>query len=69
MNSYWRRERLVLLYGDAQRPLTVSAYFGDPQPNPPLPNAEYKDLILSGARHWHLPDEYTHQLEQIEVSG
>jgi len=68
-NSYYRRECLVFLDGEDQRPLTVSAYFGDPQPNPPLPNAAYRDLILTGARHWHLPEEYIRELEQIEVSG
>ena len=68
-NSYYRRECLVFLDGEDQRPLMVSAYFGDPQPNPPLPNAAYRDLILAGARHWHLPEEYVRQLEQIEVSG
>jgi len=68
-NSYYRRESLVFFDGEDQRPLTVSAYFGDPQPNPPLPNHAYKNLILAGARHWHLPEEYIRELEQIEVSG
>ena len=68
-NSYYRRECLVFLDGEDQRPLTVSAYFGDPQPNPPLPNAAYKNLILAGARHWHLPEDYIGELEQIAVSG
>ena len=68
-NSYYRRESLVLLDGEDQRPLTVSAYFGDPQPNPPLPNDAYKNLIFEGARHWRLPEEYIRELEQIEVSG
>jgi gamma-glutamylcyclotransferase (GGCT)/AIG2-like uncharacterized protein YtfP len=66
-NSYYRRECLVLLDGDEKRPVTVSAYFADPQPNPPLPNAAYKILILTGARYWHLPEEYIRELEQIEV--
>jgi len=68
-NSYYRRECLVFLDGEDQRPLTVSAYFGDPQVNPPLPNAAYKNLILAGARHWHLPEDYIGELEQIAVSG
>jgi len=68
-NSYWRRECLVLLNGDEQRPSTVCSYFGDPQSNPPLPNSEYKRLIVSGARHWHLPEDYVRDLEAIEVSG
>jgi gamma-glutamylcyclotransferase len=68
-NSYFRSECNVLLNGDNRQPLTVFTYFGDPQPNPPLPNLDYKNLILSGARHWHLPVEYVRQLEeQIEVS-
>jgi gamma-glutamylcyclotransferase (GGCT)/AIG2-like uncharacterized protein YtfP len=68
-NSYYRRECLVFLDGEDQRPLTVFSYFGDPQPNPPLPNDAYKNLILAGARHRHLPEEYIRELEQIEVSG
>jgi gamma-glutamylcyclotransferase len=68
-NSYYRRECLVFLDGEDQRPLTVSAYFADRQPNPPLPNAAYKNLILAGARHWHLPAEYISELEEIEISG
>ena len=67
-NSYYRLECLVFLDGEDQRPLTVSAYFGDPQPNPPLPDAAYKNLILAGARHWHLPEEYFRELEQIKAS-
>lgn len=66
-NSYWRRECLVLLDGDEQHPLTVSVYFAEPQPEPPLPNHTYKDLILSGARYWHLPDDYIQELDRIEV--
>jgi len=67
-NSYWRRECMVFRDGDETLPLTVSTYFGDPQRNPPLPNQIYKDLILAGARHWHLPDDYVVELERIEVA-
>jgi gamma-glutamylcyclotransferase len=66
-NSYYRRECLLLLDGNGERPLTASTYFGDPQPNPPPPNAEYKNLLLSGARRWRLPKAYIRQLEAIEV--
>lgn len=68
-NSYYRRECVVFLDGDDHHPLTVSAYFGDQQSAPPPPNAAYKHLMLTGARHWHLPDEYIRGLEQIEVGG
>jgi hypothetical protein len=37
--------------------------------NPPVPNQAYKDLILFGARHWHLPDDYIGELERVEVAG
>ena len=68
-NAYCRRECLVFLEGDEERPLTVCTYFACRQPNPPLPNAEYKGLIVTGARYWHLPEEYIHELETIEVDG
>jgi gamma-glutamylcyclotransferase len=68
-NSYFRRESVVLHNGDDQQPLTVFIYFGDPMQNPPLPNIEYKDLILSGAQYWNLPEAYVRELEVIEVSG
>jgi hypothetical protein len=64
-NSYWRRECLVLLEGDEHRSQRAFTYFGDPQSTPPRPNAEYKELILSGARYWHLPDDYICELEAI----
>jgi hypothetical protein len=64
-NSYWRRECLVLLEGDEHRPQRVFTYFGDPQLKPPGPNAKYKELIVSGARYWHLPDDYIRGLEAI----
>lgn len=66
-NSYWRRECTLFLDGDEARPLAASTYFATRDPNPPLPSQDYKDLIVSGARHWGLPDEYVSQLEQIEV--
>jgi gamma-glutamylcyclotransferase (GGCT)/AIG2-like uncharacterized protein YtfP len=68
-NSYNRRECLVFLDGEDQRPVTASAYFGAPQSNPPLPNAAYKKLIVTGGRYWHLPEEYVRELEKIEVRG
>jgi gamma-glutamylcyclotransferase len=68
-NSYWRHECMVYLDGDEAKPITASAYFAEPEPNTPLPNQAYKDLILSGARNWHLPEDYIRELEKIEVQG
>jgi gamma-glutamylcyclotransferase len=67
-NSYFRRECVVLLDGNVQQPLTIFTYFADPMSNPPLPNIDYKNLILSGARRWQLPEAYVRELEAIDVS-
>ena len=67
-NSYNRRTQTVCQDGDETKPLSVEIYFAMPQDNPPLPNQEYKGLILSSARHWHLPTDYIAELERIEVA-
>jgi hypothetical protein len=51
-----------------KKPLIVYAYFAEREPNPALPNSEYKGLIVSGAKYWHLPDDYISQLEAIKGS-
>ena len=66
-NSYVREERHVYADGDETKPIAAWVYFPVAQPNPPLPNAAYKRLILDGAKFWHLPERYVEQLEQIEV--
>jgi len=68
-NSYCRRNCLVLLDGDRRRQLTASSYFGVPRTDPPLPNNEYMQLIISGARHWRLPADYVRALEAIQAKG
>jgi gamma-glutamylcyclotransferase (GGCT)/AIG2-like uncharacterized protein YtfP len=67
-NSYVREERHVLRDGDKHRPLLVSVYFGIPQENPPLPNSDYKRLLVGGAKLWKLPPDYILKLEAIETS-
>ena len=66
-NGYWRRECDVCLQGDEFRSRKVQCYFAEPTENPPLPNKDYKNLILSGARGWGLPPHYVHSLETIET--
>lgn len=68
-NSYWRRTTKVFVDGDDRRPIGVFTYFGTRQATPPPPNQAYKDLILSGARHWNLPSDYVCELEHIAVLG
>jgi len=67
--SYVRRVGTVDRDGDESMPISVQIYFAAPQDNPPLPNQEYKDLIMNGARHWNLPAEYIAELENIEVAA
>jgi hypothetical protein len=40
---------------------------GNAQPNPPLPNAEYKKLLLKGADQWRLPADYVEKLKQVKT--
>lgn len=66
-NSYARELRHVFVDGDKRRPLEVEVYFANREDNP-RPNQAYKDLILSGARHWHLPTDYVENvLDAIQV--
>jgi len=66
-NDYTRENCYVWHEGDAKRPLIVAIYRGHPQPNPPLPNCDYKNLIVAGARYWQLPADYIQELESIQT--
>jgi len=66
-NEYSRENCYVWREGDAKQPLLVSVYRGHPQPNPPLPDCDYKTLIVAGARHWQLPADYIRELESIQI--
>ena len=67
-SSYQREQRHVILDGHRKKPLAVVVYFASPQPGTHLPSHIYKDLILSGANYWHLPENYIRDiLEPIQV--
>jgi len=66
-NAYVREEHHVFTGSKNDEPLLVSLYFANAQMNPPLPSAQYKKLIIEGAKHWHLPAKYIAELERIEV--
>lgn len=64
----YRREKLfVLRSGEDQHPIEALIYIAEKEDNPPLPNPEYKRLIVDGARHWHIPESYCLMLEQIHA--
>ena len=67
-NEYTRENHYVWREGDAKQPLLVSLYRGHPQPDPPLPSCDYKELIVEGARHWQLPPDYIQELESIQTA-
>ena len=64
----YRREILSVypLEGGA-RPLDVLIYIAAIEDNVPRPNAEYRKLIIDGAKHWNLPAPYLSLLEALQV--
>jgi hypothetical protein len=66
----YRRER-VFVYdaSDGHHPMAALSYIAPREENAPLPNPEYKQLLLAGARHWRLPPDYCAMLERIEVAN
>jgi gamma-glutamylcyclotransferase len=67
-NGYTRREVTVRADGDHGKAYAVSVYFPHVEPSPRLPNAEYKRLVVIGASHWGLPQDYVRELEKMEVA-
>ena len=66
--NYRKETRFVYLRSQLELPFEVSIYFPIKQDNPPLPNAEYKSLIVGGAKLWQLPTDYILRLERISVA-
>lgn len=65
----YRREILpVFAIGNGKDPLNTLVYVAEIENNVPLPNAEYKRLIVAGARHWNLPASYLLMLEAIQAA-
>jgi len=49
--------------------IQVKTYIARKEENPPLPNREYLNLIISGAAYWGLPDDYRALLNTVEVQN
>lgn len=64
-NSYVPQDVTVLNDGDLAKPLGVLTFIANAQPNPPLPSAEYKGLIIDGAKEWALDADYVARLKKI----
>jgi hypothetical protein len=64
----YRREKLfVCARDDGHGPVEVLVYIAEKEDAVPLPNPEYKRLIVEGARHWKIPETYCTMLEQIQA--
>ena len=66
-DGYRREKLLVSAGGDSQASLEVLVYIAEREDTVPLPNPEYKRLIIEGARHWKIPEFYCSMLEQIKA--
>ena len=64
----YRREILSVYPFDTARPsLAALVYVAAVEENVPRPNAEYRQLMIDGAKHWQLPQPYLALLEAIQV--
>ena len=64
----YRREMLAIHpSNNGQVPITALVYVAAIEANVPPPNAEYRRLMVEGAKHWQLPPSYLALLEAIQV--
>lgn len=67
-NAYRRREIMVLKEDNDEEPITAFTYEVEKKEfDKHKPNKDYKNLIVTGAKHWKLPKEYIKFLENIET--
>jgi gamma-glutamylcyclotransferase (GGCT)/AIG2-like uncharacterized protein YtfP len=66
----YRREILTFYpLENGKTPLRALVYLADIEQNVPRPNAEYRRLLVEGAKHWKLPESYVALLEAIQVTA
>ena len=66
----YRREILNVFDGlQPEKAIPALVYVAQIEADVPLPNPEYKRVILEGARHWQLPAPYIEMLEAISVGN
>lgn len=59
---------MVYLEGKKEQPMTVYTYeVIDKKFGKHKPNKDYKNLFVTGAKFWKLPEDYINFLEDIEV--
>ena len=67
-NSYVPQERHVYEGNDGEKPICAWVYMACPEEKHPLPNKQYMQLIIDGAKFWNLCAQYIRDLEQRETS-
>jgi gamma-glutamylcyclotransferase (GGCT)/AIG2-like uncharacterized protein YtfP len=66
----YHRELLTVYPQVSERPpVQVLVYVAAVESTVPLPNAEYKRLIVEGATHWRIPEHYIAQLRLIRTTS
>ena len=65
-DGYGRHNLSVWQQGEKPLSMNVTVYIAPRENSVPLPNADYKRLMVEGARHWCLPTSYCLMLEQVE---
>lgn len=68
-DGYSRHKNFVYSIDSSPSKLEVIVYIAPKEIAVPLPNAEYKRLILEGARHWRLPADYCSMLDQLKAAS
>jgi gamma-glutamylcyclotransferase (GGCT)/AIG2-like uncharacterized protein YtfP len=65
----YRREKLAVRLAADDQSVDAWIYIAEKEACAPLPNALYKRLMLEGAKHWGLPENYLAYLEAIEAAN
>ncbi len=68
-DGYSRHQSLVYCIRPISSSYQAIVYIAPNEIGVPLPNAEYKRLLLEGARHWQLPADYCSMLEDLSAAG
>jgi hypothetical protein len=68
-DGYSRHEHFVYSNDSSPSVLEAIVYIAPKEIAVPLPNPEYKRLMLEGARHWQLPADYCSMLDQLEAAS
>ena len=67
-DGYRRKFLSVSPVNDGASSISVLVYVAEIEVNVPLPNAEYKRMMLEGAEHWALPPAYLSMLATIPTA-